>query len=118
MLTGMRHSRPARIFALMLAVFVAFGTSMSVIRASDMAGEMASMSASGAADDGKCGDCGDQGPGMKATGCSLVACTSPALAVLSQSQPMVRAHTRELPSPEPPLLVGWASSPDPHPPRS
>ena len=118
MLDDMGRSRIARFFALALGVFVALGMSASVIRASDMAVGMASASGMDAADDGKCSHCGDGAADMKATGCNMAACVASALAVLPPSLSLTVDDTRERPSREPTLRIGWASSPDPHPPRS
>lgn len=117
MLWDMNRSQLRQVFALILGFFVALGMSTSVVQASDMAVKMAVASDMGGADHGKCDGCGDNGPGMKVTGCGVAVCTTSAVAALPQTLSITWINTRELPLLAQLLLVGWVLSPDPHPPR-
>jgi hypothetical protein len=121
---------PKQILALLLAVLVTAGLSVSVVQANGMAVAMAmahdmnaavmpdmgEMPAMGHA--GGCAACakgaGDNGTAMH---CPL-ACTTPVLAVLPQEPAVTTLLRTPHPSASPsPLLLGRNALPDPSPPR-
>jgi hypothetical protein len=83
-----------------------------------MAAKMAMASASSISHKSTCPDCGDSGRDMKAMGCSLALCASPAMALPAQTAIMMPFERFELPVPVQRSLFGWAHAPDPYPPRS
>src|SRR5258708_30860683 len=115
MLTNMDRSRLRQIFAVMLGLFVALGMSASVVQATTMSVKMATAAGMSAAGDGMCDDCNGDGSGMKATGCGAALCTASAIATLPQTVSLAGTDTHERSMSTPPLLVGWTSSPRPHP---
>lgn len=113
----MNRSRLRQIFALMLGFLVALGMTVSVVQATTMSLKMATAPGMGAANDGKCDECGNGGSGMKATGCGTAMCASAVVAALPQALSVTRGDPRERSLSTPTLLVGRTFSPQPHPPR-
>ena len=115
----MRHVQARKLVALFLAVLIAAGMSLSVVRASAMAAQMAVMSGMEMPDHGGCPDCPGKADdnGMKAMTCSAV-CVSPAIAllplaaVLPHREKLVSAVASDL------LLRGMNQPPDHGPPRT
>lgn len=101
----------------LLGLIFAVSMSVSAVQASDMAARMAMASAMGAAGDGNCRDCGDGAPDAKATGCAMAFCTLHVVASLPLTFVMFGVVGSDRPVLAQPSLVGWASPPDPHPPR-
>ena len=111
-----------QIFVLVLGVLATLGMSPSVAQfgvmpvkmamASDMG---ASMGASAQVD---CQDCGSAGDvDVKAMSCNGV-CVPPVLVPLTQQLPAVTISlSAHAPPPKALLAAGWASPPDPYPPR-
>jgi hypothetical protein len=106
-------------FALLLAVFVAVGMGLSVVRANDMAVKMAMMSDMGADGQDDCANClhlPDKA-GAKATFCGTV-CAEPAIAHQHEAPPRVVALIAPIYLANVAALHGRALQPDPHPPRT
>lgn len=108
-----------QVLALLLAVFVAAGVSLSAVQANDMAIQMTMASDMGMPAGSDCTGCPDQGTdGGKMIVCPP-ACIAPVLALLPLNLTAVIAapalHLTPLPSP---YLHGRAAIPDPYPPRS
>jgi hypothetical protein len=112
----MRPRSLARIFVLLLAVFVTAGVTLSVVQANGMATKMAMMSDMGDGGHGHCDACPDVDSGAKSPGCSPF-CVAPALIVL---QSFALAVPTSFPTSfrvQSDQLDGLASPPDPSPPR-
>ncbi|UWU24252.1 hypothetical protein N2601_28960 (plasmid) [Rhizobium sp. CB3060] len=115
----MRHVQARKLVALFLAVLVAAGMSLTVVRASAVAAQMATMSAIDMPDHGGCPDCPGKADdnGMKAIVCSTV-CISPLIAplplaaVVPDGEKVVSAFVSDL------LLHGRNQLPEPDPPRT
>jgi hypothetical protein len=107
-----------KVFALLLAAFVAVGLSFSAVQTSDMAvkmGMMSGMDMSG----GDCGGCPDKAPDGKGMAACASVCVVPVVALTPQVPSTEIAHS--LPRLSPPLypaLHGRHAPPDPYPPRS
>lgn len=115
----MTHWSVRQVFALMLAVFVTLGMSLSVVQANDMAAKMAVASdMMGVSGHGDCHGCDGDAGKTKAMVCT-VTCVTPVSATLPFIGPasLVVAATK-LRLSKTALLVGSTSSPDPYPPRS
>ena len=105
-------------FTLLLAVFVAVGMGLSVVRANDMAVKMAMMSdmgADGHDDFANCLHVPDK-DGAKATFCATL-CAEPAMAQQHEAPPRVVALVAAVRVASVAALHGRALEPDPHPPR-
>ena len=115
----MNRSSVRQIFALFLGILVTLGLSLSVAQLGAMPAKMVMSSDIGASGQGDCHDCGSAGDvDGKAIPCKGV-CVSPAFVALLQEMPGVTISLTTLsPSPEARLVPGWASPPDPYPPRS
>lgn len=106
-----------QILAIVLAVFVTVGVSLSVVQASDMAIKMATTSDMGASGHGDCNGCGDNDAGKAKPMVCTIAC--PVFAALPQVDPVAEISTpTKLALPKTPLLLGSIASLDPYPPRS
>lgn len=108
-----------QIFALMLAVFVTLGLSLSVVGASAMAAKMATSSHMSASVYSDCHDCdgghSDKGKPMVCT----VGCVSPVSVVFPHiGQATIPWTGMKLLPPKIALLFGSTAPPDPYPPRS
>ncbi|MGI0526584.1 hypothetical protein ABY43_20715 [Rhizobium giardinii] len=116
----MRHWSARKLFALLLAVFIAAGMSLSVAHASSMAAKMATMSEMDMPDHGDCQDCPDQpgDNGMKVMACGNV-CAAPVLATppVAAVPVLVGEKAASIVAGDP-LLHGRALPPDPYPPRT
>lgn len=130
----MARLSPRQVFALLLAVFVAVGATVSAVQASTMAVNMAmapeagmtmtsktgmTMPGMGAAGDSDCKAClkdtGDTGNPMHCP----PTCIAPVLAVLPLEFVALTVVRAPLPSAPPtPFLHGLSSLPDPFPPKS
>lgn len=109
---------PLQVFALVLGFLVAFGMSVSAVHASNMAVKMVAAADVGASGKGDCDGCNDGGgDGANALACPA-ACMAPVVAVLPPASSVSPCPEAKLPLRPHPLLLGWASSPDPYPPRS
>lgn len=106
-------------FTLLLAVFVAVGMGLSVVRASDMAAKMAMMSDRGADSQGDCPNCLHlpEKDGAKATFCGMV-CAEQAIAHQDETPPRVVALVATIHPANGAAVHGRALQPDPHPPRT
>jgi hypothetical protein len=106
-------------FALLLAVFVAVGMGLSVVRANDMAVKMAMMSDMGADGQDDCPNCLHlpEKDGAKATFCATV-CAEPAVTQQHEAPPRVVALVAAIRLVNVAALHGRALQPDPHPPRT
>jgi len=106
-------------FALLLAVFVAVGMGLSVVRANDMAVKMAMMSDMAADGQGDCPNCLHlpEKDGAKATFCGAV-CAELAIAQQHEAPPRVVALIAAVRVANVAALHGRALQPDPHPPRT
>jgi hypothetical protein len=116
----MRHCPARKLFALLLAVFIAAGMSVSVAQASSMTAKMVTMSEMDMPDHGDCQDCPDQpgDNGMKAMACGNV-CAAPVLATLSAAAvPLLVGEKAASFVPADSLLHGRELPPDPYPPRT
>jgi len=113
----MEHRRLRQVVALILGIVFALGTSTSVVSATSMAVKMAVACDSGAMAGDKCDGCGDSGCGMTATDCAATMCT-PLIAMVPQTLSMIGLGLQRLPLAARTALIGWPSSPDPHPPRT
>lgn len=115
----MHGSRLRRIIGIVLGLWLALGMSASVVQASQMAVKMAGAYSASAGDDGACDGCGNDGSGMKMSGCGAALCVTSVVAALPQIQTLtvVSVDDRELPLPTVALLVGSTPSPEPYPPR-
>lgn len=107
-----------QVFAVLVAVFVTAGISLSFAQASDMAAKMAVASDMGASSYNSCNAClpvgGDH---AKAMTC-ISGCVAPVFAVLPQAKAMVVAEAPTSFTVLPPLLRGTEPRPDFSPPRS
>jgi hypothetical protein len=106
-------------FALLLAVFVAVGMGLSVVRANDMAVKMVMMSDMGADGQDDCAHClhlPDKA-GAKVMLCATV-CAQLAIALQHETPPRVVALVAAIPLASVAALHGRALQPDPHPPRT
>ena len=128
----MARLSPRHVFALLLAVFVTVGVSVSAVQASTMAVNMAmaskadmamtsetGMPGMGAASDSDCNACikgaGDNGNPMHCP----PTCIAPVLALLPLEFAAMTVIRAPLPSALPtPFLHGRSSLPDPFPPKS
>lgn len=128
----MARLSPRHVFALLLAVFVTVGVSVSAVQASTMAVNMAmaskadlamtsetGMPGMGVASDSDCKAClkgtGDSGNPMHCP----PTCIAPVLAVLPLEFTAITVIRAPLPSALPmPFLHGRSSLPDPFPPKS
>lgn len=117
--SAMKRCSARKLVALLLAVFVTVGMSLSAVQASGMSAKMAMASDMlGSVHDG-CPGCPTSGgnDGMKATACGIV-CVAPVLAVLPEGASMAAVQKpASFPVPEP-LLRGRRAQPDPYPPRT
>lgn len=116
----MGHWSARKLVALLLAVFVAAGMSLSVAQASGMTARMATMSEMDMSAQGGCQDCPDQpgDSGMKAMACGNV-CAAPVLATLpAAAVPVLVGEKAASLVAGDPLLHGRALAPDPYPPRT
>lgn len=116
----MRHWSVRQLFALLLAVFIAVGMSLSVAQASGMTARMATMADMDMSAHGSCQDCPDQpgDTGMKAMACGNV-CAGPVLATLpAAAMPVLVGEKAASFVAGDPLLHGRALTPDPYPPRT
>lgn len=107
-----------QIFAIVLAVFVTMGMSLSVVQANDMAVKMATSSDMAVAGHGDCHGCdgGDAGK-TKAMVCTI-ACVTPVAGVLQIGPVVEISAPAKLGLPRTALLLGTTLPPDPYPPRS
>lgn len=107
-----------QVFALLLGVFVTLGMSLSVAEVGAMPVKMTMSSDMSASGHGDCNDCGSSGDAdAKAMSCKGV-CVTPVLAALPQDFPAITISLKTLsPLPKAPFALGWASPPDPYPPR-
>ena len=107
-----------QVFALFLGVFVTLGMSLSVAQVGAMPIKMTMSFDMGASAHGDCNDCGSSGDADgKAMSCKGV-CVTPVLVALPQELPATIISLRTLsPLPKALLVPGWASPPDPYPPR-
>jgi hypothetical protein len=107
-----------KIFAVLLAVFVTAGLSLSVARASNMSITMSMGSGMTASGHGDFHDCDHSDAGKtKAMICAAI-CAASALATLPEVAPMAVAEIMTtLALPEDEFLIGSKSPPDPYPPR-
>ena len=107
-----------QLFELFLGVFVTLGMSLSVAQVGAMPVKMTMSSVMSASGHGDCNDCGSSGDAdAKAMSCKGV-CVTPVLVALSQDLPAISISLETLsPLPKALLALGWASPPDPYPPR-
>ncbi|RJT28167.1 hypothetical protein D3227_34885 [Mesorhizobium waimense] len=107
-----------KVFALLLAAFVAAGLSLSAVQASDMAVKMGMSSGMDMSGDGDCSGCPEQAPdGKGMTACPSV-CVVPVVALPPQiSSAEVAVSLPRLSPPLFPVLYGRHAPPDPYPPR-
>lgn len=113
----MRRAPFRQVYVLMLGLLVALGMSLSVVQASNMAAGMTmagqQMSGSGMGD---CSSCKD-GP----SGAKIMVCDAACAAPLNATAPQFAALPIKLPVDHPrsqsPILSGWTTSPNPHPPK-
>jgi phosphotransferase system glucose/maltose/N-acetylglucosamine-specific IIC component len=113
----MRHWSARKLFALLLAVFIAAGISVSVAQASSMTVTMATMSEMDMSDHGDCQDCPDQ-PGDNGMNACGVVCATAVFAVLPAATLMPAPRKLAFSAARDPLLRGRALLPDPYPPRT
>ena len=113
----MERSWLRRMLTPLLGLVFAVSMGASAVQASDMVVRMAMASAMGAAGDGRCQDCFDGAPDAKATDCAMAFCTLHVVASLPHIFVMVGIDSSDRPVLAQPSLVGWASPPDPYPPR-
>jgi hypothetical protein len=107
-----------QIFALLLAVLVATGLSLSVTEAGNAPMKMSMGSAMTASGHEHCHDCNGDAGKAKAVTCAPV-CAASTFATLPQVAPVaVTEIVTTLAPPEDEFLVGVRSPPDPYPPRS
>jgi hypothetical protein len=106
-----------QILALMLAVFVTLGLSLSAAQASSMVGKMTMSTEMGVPDHGSCHGCGGDEGKARAMPCASSICTMSFLAILPQTVPVAFVGTSVSPSGSRPLPHGIAYPPDPYPPR-
>jgi hypothetical protein len=113
----MKHWLARKLFALLLAVFIAAGMSLSVAQATSMTAKTVTMYEMDMPDHGDCQDCPDQhtDKGMKACG---VVCATTVFAVLPAATLMPAPHKLAFSAARDPLLHGRALPPDPYPPRT
>jgi len=111
------------VFSVFLAVFMTAGFALSAVQATDMAAKMAmasdmGTSTNGASTNNACQGCPTQDSDdcTKAMSCTA-ACVAPVLAVLPQGVPAMLLAKPSSSGTAYPLLHGWASPPDPYPPR-
>lgn len=111
-----------QVLALLLAVFVTLGISLSVVQASSMAPAMAAtsitkMSMADASGHDGCKDCADLSPdGVKAVACGS-SCVAPTFALLPLASASSFAQTSPMVAKRHLSLIGLASAPEPYPPR-
>ena len=107
------------VLALLLAVFVAAGLSLSAVQASDMAVKMGMMSGMDMSGGGDCGGCPDKAPDGKGVASCLSVCLVPVAALTPQLPfTVIAISPTSLPPPRHPALQGRHAPPDPYPPRS
>jgi len=108
-----------RVLALLLAVFVVAGLSLSAVQASDMAVKMSMMSGMGMSGGGDCSGCPDRAANGKGVAACLSVCVVPVVALTPQIPSAETAVSlRRLSPPLYPTLYGRNPPPDPYPPRS
>jgi hypothetical protein len=120
MVAGVMTLLPVRrIFAVLLAVFVTLGLSLTIAQASNMPMKMYMVSGMSQSGHGDFHDC-DSGAAdkTKAMICAAV-CAASIFATLPQVEPMALVEIMTtLALPEDEFLIGSRSPPDPYPPRS
>lgn len=105
-----------RIFALLLAVLLTLGMSLSVAHAGHMSVQMAMASAASAFGQGGCDHCNGGGDSTNTLACpSMLYCSSPA--VLLADGGVAVATTSELLVPVIALARSLITPPDPYPPK-
>ena len=118
---GRMHWRVRQIVALVLGLAFALATSTSVVSATGMAMKMGAVCATSTTAADKCDGCGSSdsssGCGMAAMDCAATMCT-PLMATVPQVMPTIGLDLQPSLIASRPALVGWPSSPDPHPPRA
>lgn len=111
----MKRWTPRQLIALVLGVMLALGTTLSAVRAADMAAKMSAAAAMGAAMPDDCGGgCDDDAAGA---GSCVMVCPNSAQAVVPAASPIVAIDARE---PQPIgefASAGRSSHPDPYPPK-
>lgn len=113
----MRRAPFRQIYVLMLGLLVALGMSFSIVQASNMAAgmTMAGQQVSGSGM-GACGACKDGPTGAKVMVCDA-ACAAPANATVPQLTTLLVQKAVDPALSQSPILSGWTSSPNPHPPK-
>jgi hypothetical protein len=114
----MRRWSIRQVFISLLAVFLAAGTSLSYVQASDMMAKMTMMSEMGASMHNDCKSCVPSAPGAaKGTSC-ITGCVAPVLAVLPQAGAIAVGEATVSFAMVHSLRQGMKTPPDPSPPRS
>ncbi|HET6159944.1 MAG TPA: hypothetical protein VFE34_16485 [Dongiaceae bacterium] len=114
----MKRAPFRQVYVLMLGLLVALGMTLSVAQASNMAAAMTmsnqQMSASGMGD---CSSCKDIPGSAKVMVCGDATCAAPVNATIPQLAGPLIEHPLDRPSLQAPILSGWTTSPNPHPPK-
>jgi hypothetical protein len=108
---------PGRILALLFAILVTVGMSLSVVQANGMATKMAMASEMGTSGHGGCDVCPAGGDGAKVPACSPM-CVPPVLLMLQQVALVLPESISTSFAVRSDQLHGRVSPPDPSPPRS
>jgi hypothetical protein len=114
----MKHWSVRQVFALVLAVFVTAGTTVSFVQASEMTAKMAMASDMGAMDNGDCKACLPTGGGNGKAMICISGCVTPVLAVLPHAEPMAIGEMQISFTVVHPSLYGTEPPPNPSPPRT
>jgi hypothetical protein len=115
---SMKPSSVRKIFAVLLAVLVTAGLSLSVAQASDMAAKMSMATEMAASGHSGCHAC-DGGDAGNAKAATCAAVCAPFLATLPQAAPMAVAEMATIaPLPEDELRRGTEPPPNRTPPRT
>jgi hypothetical protein len=116
----MNNGWARKVVALLLAVFVTAGLSLSAVQAASMVGKMAMASGMGASGHGDCQGCPGDAPddSGKAMACANV-CVVPVVALPSVPAAPTDLIAKLVSFPvQESLLDGTTLTPDPHPPRT
>jgi len=116
---GSMYRRVRQIAALVVGLAFALATSTSVVSATGMAMKLGAVCSASVTAADKCDGCGSSGSGcdMAAMDCAATMC-APLMAAVPRAMPTVGLALQPPPLASTPALVGWPSSPDPHPPRA
>jgi len=113
----MKRWSSRRLSALLLAVFLALGMTLSAVQASDMAAKMAMASNMGATGQGGCDACGGGDDGNTKADTCIPMCTASVPALLPSGFVATAPDVADPHVPGYRFVRGRTPSPDPYPPR-